>query len=85
MVGVGVNLNNLLAAENDSLLTVKRKARVFKDLMKEPIPKDVKTQMKEYVNYLDKKNLVKNRKWAFEVVKHLLVNEDEAEIPQTDP
>ena len=43
MVGVGVNLNNLLAAENDSLLTVKRKARVFKDLMKEPIPKDVKT------------------------------------------
>ena len=78
---VGANFNNLLAAENDSLLTVKRKARVFKDLMKEPLPKEVKHEMKEYVNYLDQKSLLKNRKWAYEVVKHLLVNEDEAEMP----
>ena len=54
---MGVNLNNLLAADNDSLLTVKRKARVFKDLMREPIPKDVKHEMKEYVNYLNHKSL----------------------------
>ena len=31
---VGVNIKPMLAADNDSLLTVKRKARAFKQLLK---------------------------------------------------
>ena len=61
----GAKLQPMLATDNDSLLTVKRKARAFKKLLKEEIPKEVKGSIRQYVNYLDQKNLAKNRKWAF--------------------
>ena len=35
----GMNVKTIIASDNDSLLTVKRKARAFKDLLKEEIPK----------------------------------------------
>jgi hypothetical protein len=54
-------------------LTAKRKARAFKKLLKEELPTKVKTDITEYVNLLDKKNVAKNRKWAYQVIKNMVL------------
>lgn len=69
-----------MAKEEDSLLTAKRKARAFKNLLKEELPNQVKDQISEYVDILNKKNYAKNRKWAYQVIKNMVLTSNEVEI-----
>jgi hypothetical protein len=56
------------------LLTAKRKARAFKKLLKEELPVETKDHISEYLSLLDQKNFAKNRKWAHQKIKQLLLD-----------
>ena len=42
-------------------------------MLEEELPTKIKTDITEYVNLLDKKNVVKNRKWAYQVIKNMIL------------
>ena len=75
----------MVVKETDSLLTIKRKARAYKEVLeKDDITKEAKKQIKNYVAYLDQKNYAKNQKWAFTKIKNLLlgVNSNTIELSE---